>query len=179
MAAPPAQSSITGNYWVLPETGTIQRQTNPLLRAALYESGWFGFATMAEAKQFAATNVASQAKQEVGQDVSGAVNTEQDVNDFFHRITEAQTWTRVAEVALGGILLYAGVRALSQGTSTNVAAKQAARPVRKATKTVSRVAVPETRLAGRVAAKRVAPKFTAHRARVRKYGAKTPYGKGP
>jgi len=108
-----------------------------------------------------------------------------DIGDFFHRLTEGSTWTRVGEVALGGILLYAGIRALSSGSTAVKGVRNAGStitsPARKATKAAITVAAPEARLAGRVAAKRVAPKTTgrvaAHRAQVRKYGGKTPYRK--
>lgn len=98
------------------------------------------------------------------------------IGDFFHRLTEKQTWARVGEVAVGGILLIAGLRALSSGSPAvgSGARKSAAKPVKR----VAKVVVPEARLAGRVAAKRTAPKTTArvaaHRTRVRKYGAKRP-----
>jgi hypothetical protein len=104
-----------------------------------------------------------------------------DVGDFFHRLTEPQTWTRVGEVALGGILVYAGVRALSHGSPTvGAGARQSAtKPVRKVASGVAKVAVPEARLASRSIAKKAAPKTTArvasHRATVAKYGAKKPY----
>lgn len=65
------------------------------------------------------------------------------IGDFFHRLTEKETWIRVGEVALGGILIYAGVRALSSGTAVGQAAKSAAKPVKKvakATKTTAKVA---------------------------------------
>lgn len=104
-----------------------------------------------------------------------------DVGDFFHRLTEPQTWTRVGEVALGGILVYAGIRALTHGSSTvGVGARRSAtKPVRKvATKTAGIVA-PEARLATRTIAKKTAPKTTArvaaHRENVRVYGSKKPY----
>jgi hypothetical protein len=103
------------------------------------------------------------------------------VGDFFSRLTEAQTWTRVGEVLLGGILVYAGVRALSHGSPTvgANARKTATRPVTKAAKAAASVAVPEARVAGRTLAKKAAPKTTkrvaAHREHVRKYGQKRPY----
>jgi hypothetical protein len=103
------------------------------------------------------------------------------IGDFFQRLTQASTWARVGEVALGGILIYAGVRALSSGSTTVGAGarKSATRPVTKVATKAAKVAAPELRLAGRVAAKRVAPKTTArvsaHRTHVAKYGAKKPY----
>jgi hypothetical protein len=179
----PASSTATGDFWVFPATGTIQRQTNPLLRAALYEAGWYGFKTMAQAKAFAASNVITQTKQGVGGAVSATTGGLSDIGDFFHRITEAQTWTRVGEVVLGGILIYAGVRALSQGnapvSAVTSAHKQALGATKRVASKAATVAVPEARMAGRTAAKRVAPKATArvaaHRAQVQKYGAKKPY----
>lgn len=104
-----------------------------------------------------------------------------DVGDFFHRLTEPQTWTRVGEVIFGGILVYAGVRALSHGSAVtgSGARSSATRPVKKVARKTARVVVPEARLASRVAAKKVAPKTTArvarHRENVAKYGAKKPY----
>jgi hypothetical protein len=118
-------------------------------------------------------------------DVSNAANSLAplgDIGDFFHRLTEGSTWTRVGEVALGGILLYAGLRAMSHGSSVagSGARKAATKPVKTVAKKAAKVAVPEARLASRVAAKKVAPKTTArvasHRAQVAKYGGKRPVG---
>lgn len=102
-----------------------------------------------------------------------------DIGDLAHRLTEAATWERVGEVLLGGILLYAGVKALASGTAVGNAAKSATKPVTKAAKAGATVAAPEARFAGRVAAKKIAPKTTArvasHRAQVRQYGGKRAY----
>jgi hypothetical protein len=106
-----------------------------------------------------------------------------DIGQFFHALTEGKTWTRVAEVAVGSILVYAGVRALASGSTVNRGVRNATstvtKPVRRTTKAAVKVAVPEVRLARRTAAKRVAPKTTArvaaHRQQVAKYGAKKPY----
>jgi len=75
------------------------------------------------------------------------------IGDFFHRLTEKETWTRVGEVALGGILIYAGIRALSSGTAAGVATKHATAPVKKVAKTVTKVAAPEVRYGARIAKK--------------------------
>jgi hypothetical protein len=136
---------------------------------------WFG--TNAAAKAFISSE--SSEAGSGGNPLSGV----DAIGDFFHRLTEKSTWTRVGEVAVGGILLYAGVRALSQGNAVAGAAKKAGsvatKPVRKVAKAGVTAAVPEARLAGRIAAKRVAPKATArvasHRAQVKQYGAKKPY----
>lgn len=107
------------------------------------------------------------------------------VGDFFQRLTQPQTWTRVGEVILGGILVYAGVRALTHGSTTAGvgARKSATKPVRKVASGVAKVAVPEARLASRKVAKKTAPKTTArvaaHRAEVARYGARKPYAPPP
>lgn len=103
------------------------------------------------------------------------------VGDFFHRLTESQTWIRVGEVIGGGIVVYVGLRALASGSSTvgTGARKAVTKPVSRTAKKAITIAAPEARLATRVAAKRVAPKATArvatHRAKVEKYGARKPY----
>ena len=129
----------------------------------------------------AASNALNNAAQNA---VPGAAGIES-VGDFFHRLTEAQTWVRVGEVALGGILLYAGIRALAHGSPTvgSGARKTATKPVRKVAKAAVTVAAPEARLATRTVAKKAAPKTTArvaaHREQVAKYGAKKPYRPPP
>jgi hypothetical protein len=40
-----------------------------------------------------------------------------DVGDFFHRLTEASFWERCGEVLIGVIILYIGVKSLSEGTA--------------------------------------------------------------
>lgn len=107
------------------------------------------------------------------------------IGDFFQRLTQPATWVRVGEVALGGILIYAGVRALSHGSAVagSGARASATRPVKKVATKAAKVVVPEARLATRVAAKKAAPKTTArvaaHRENVRKYGAKKPFTPPP
>lgn len=76
------------------------------------------------------------------------------IGDFFHRLTEGETWIRVGEVALGAILIYAGVRALSSGTQAATATKTVTTPAKKATRKTKNVAesvvVPEYKAARRV-----------------------------
>lgn len=101
------------------------------------------------------------------------------VGDFFQRLTQPATWTRVGEVLLGGILVYVGVRALAHGSGSSPATKPVTKPAKKVVTKAASVVVPEARLATRVAAKRAAPKTTArvaqHRAVVAQYGQKRPY----
>lgn len=160
-------------------------------------TGWHelhisGNATLAQAEAEAirefpgAAPPTTSVKTAVGQQVTSQVGANPltglaAIGDFFQRLTQKSTWVRVGEVGLGGILLYAGVRALSHGSAVagSSARASATRPVKKVTRKAASVVVPEARLATRVVAKRAAPKTTArvaaHRARVQKYGSKTPY----
>lgn len=54
---------------------------------------------------------------------AGISNPLNDIGDFFHRLTEAATWERVGEVAVGVLLLYIGVKALTQDTALAKSAK--------------------------------------------------------
>jgi hypothetical protein len=101
-------------------TGTIQRQCNPLLGAALKAAGWHGpFATFGEAKAF----IASQSKSPV-QNVGGAIEAPLSgiaaVGDFFQRLTQKATWERVGEFAAGAIILYIGLKAIVTPAGQNV-----------------------------------------------------------
>lgn len=104
-----------------------------------------------------------------------------DLGNFFHALTQGSTWVRVGEVLTGGILVIVAARALAHGSPVagSTARKSATAPVKKTVKRVATVAAPEARLAVRVASKKAAPKTTArvaaHRAQVKKYGAKKPY----
>lgn len=51
------------------------------------------------------------------------------IGDFFARLTEANTWLRVGEFAVGGILLYIGLKGLFPNAVSTVTA-----PVKKAAK---------------------------------------------
>jgi hypothetical protein len=134
------------------------------------------FSTQADAQAF----IGSESGPLSG-NLSGPLAPLGEIGDFFHRLTEAETWIRFGEVGVGVILLYAGLRALSHGSSVAGvgARKSAAKPVRKVVKAGAKISVPEARVIARTGAKRVAPKTTSrvakHRAHVAQYGAKKPY----
>jgi hypothetical protein len=69
-----------------------------------------------------APGAAQEASADVG--VSNPLDYLEDVGDFFHRLTEAATWERVGEVAVGVLLLYIGVKALAQNTAIGKSAKK-------------------------------------------------------
>ena len=108
-----------GPWFVNNASGTIQRQSNPILAEGLAQSGWTGFATQAEAKQFANKGPAGAIKS-VGQSAFSGINA---VGDFANKLTQANTWLRIAEGLLGIVLI--GV-ALAKLTGVDNAVKQAA-----------------------------------------------------
>jgi len=108
-----------GPWFVNNASGTIQRQSNPILAEALAQSGWTGFATQAEAKAFANNGPAGQVKKVANSAFSG-INA---VGDFANKLTQANTWLRIAEGLLGIVLI--GV-ALAKLTGVDNAVKQAA-----------------------------------------------------
>jgi hypothetical protein len=64
--------------------------------------------------------------------VSDPLNYLADVGDFFHRLTEKATWERVGELAVGALLVYIGVKALTQNTAAGNGAKKSGGLVKKA-----------------------------------------------
>lgn len=99
-----------GPWFVFPFSGTIQRQSNPLLAIGLAKAGWLGFATQADAKAYASKqSVAAQTNSAVSS-VGGAVT---DTTNFLSRLADPAVWLRVAEVALGLVLIAVGVAKIS------------------------------------------------------------------
>jgi hypothetical protein len=112
MAAAP--KSNTGPFGIPPGgpwfadalTGTIQRQSDPVLAEALAESGQFvGFATQAEAKAFLAQSIPAQVKKPIG----AAVGAAESVGDFLGKLGERNTWLRVLKVVIGVVLVIVGL----------------------------------------------------------------------
>ena len=110
-----------GPFFVFLPTGTIQRQSNPALAFGLATSGWQGYPTMAAAKAAIAANPVAdpggrfdQGAAKAGSAVTGGLSA---IGDFFHRLTQVNTWIRVGEVLAGIMLLYLGLRSLLDGTA--------------------------------------------------------------
>lgn len=110
-----------GPWFVYPLTGTIQRQSNPLLASGLVNGGWVGYPTQAMAKAAIAQNPVSDpigkginAGGKAAGDVTGGLSA---IGDFAHRLTEVQTWIRVGEVVAGLLLAYLGLSAMLKGTA--------------------------------------------------------------
>lgn len=105
-------------------TGVVGRVTNPLEKA-LVESTAFPsrvyFFTSRQAAQNcvnASGGAVSKPLQQIanaGQAVTntatGGLDWLKYIADFFHRLTEPQTWVRVGEFAVGGMLIYVGIKA--------------------------------------------------------------------
>jgi len=60
----------------------------------------------------------------------------QAIGDFFNRLTQANTWIRVGEVAAGLLLLWIGLNALFKNTAAGDAIQSTERTVRKAGRAV-------------------------------------------
>lgn len=119
-----------GPWFVFGATGTIQRQSNPLLATALANSGWTGFPTQALAKAFASKGIAGQGKQAVAN--ANPLQGVAAIGDFFSRLTQGNTWVRVGEVIAGLLLLYVGVNALGRDTAVGSAVHSATNTAKKA-----------------------------------------------
>jgi hypothetical protein len=55
-----------------------------------------------------------------------------DVGDFFHRLTEKAFWERAGEVLAGVIILYIGIKSLTEGTPVGQAASKTKGKVKEA-----------------------------------------------
>ena len=147
MPPTPVSAHPGNDYYVMPLTGTIQRQSNPLLAASLRASGWMGPYTWVTAKaQVAGLKAGIGAATPGGLPTVGPggniLNPVNDlgginaIGDFFNRLTQPNTWIRVGEVAAGLLLVYLGLSATMRGTELQ---KQASK-VKTTTKKVAAVA---------------------------------------
>lgn len=104
-------------------TGTIQRQSNPVLAEGLAQSGQFvGFATQAEAQAFLAQSIPTAVKKPVAA-VVGAAGT---VGDFLGKLGQANTWLRVLKVVIGVVLVIVGLVQLTHAQKLIETAGEAA-----------------------------------------------------
>jgi hypothetical protein len=124
----PEASSAAGGYYILPETGTIQRQTNPLLAAGLKASGWAGpYPTMAAAH----TAINSGLPQKIKSD-AGSLTGVNAIGSFFNKLGQRNTWLRAGEFVVGGLFVYVSVKAMFPGAVQTVT-----KPAKKAAKMAS------------------------------------------
>jgi hypothetical protein len=97
-----------GGYYVFPASGTIQRQTNPLLAAGLKASGWAGpYASMTAAHNAINSSVPQKIKSDAGS-LTG-VNA---IGSFFNRLTSQSTWLRAGEFGIGFLFVYVSAKAM-------------------------------------------------------------------
>lgn len=109
-----------GPWFAYALTGTIQKQSNPVLAAGLANAGWVGFKTQAEAKLFIAQSPATGVKN------ANPVKPITDLVDFF---TNPNSWVRIGEVFAGAILLYAGITAILKVQPVKTGVKAAGKAV--------------------------------------------------
>ncbi len=100
-----AGNNLTGPWWVFPESGTIQRQSSPVLRAGLLASGWAGFDTQEHAKAFAAGNAISTGKG----DIKAVTGSWGFVKAFAEHLADGKMWRSLGWIVLGVILMFTGL----------------------------------------------------------------------
>lgn len=66
-----------------------------------------------------------------------------DIGNFFHELTQLNTWIRVAEVGVGIILVYVGVKALASNTAVGRAGGSVKKAAKKTVSTAAKAAAPE------------------------------------
>lgn len=115
-----------------PWTSFVSRVKSTLPSTVLNEletelPGWEALAKTSAGR--AAINKSISSIQAAGGDIGTAVNATQNVNDFLTRLTEQVTWERVAEFAIGAMLIYIGIKALFPSEISAVTS-----PVKKAAK---------------------------------------------
>ena len=101
----------SGDYYVFPETGSIQQQRDPVLAALLKAAGWAGpFPTMAAAH--AAINSTGVQKVKDANGLGPVTSTTQalaKIGGFFEALAHLNTWTSLGWIAGGVILALAGL----------------------------------------------------------------------
>lgn len=147
----PATQHPGNDYYVNPLTGTIQRQSNPILAAGLKATGWQGPFTWAQAKATVAGLQAGIGAAtpgglptigpggNIGGTITNPLGGIQAIGDFFNRLTQPHTWVRVGEVLGGLLLVYMGLRASFSGTEAEKAVNTVTKPVKKGVSTVASV----------------------------------------
>jgi hypothetical protein len=97
------------------------------------------------------------------------LNYLKDIGGFFNALTQAHTWIRVAEFAVGGMLLYIGIRAMVSPRGTVFGATRAGVQTARRGKSVTTRIISKTGPAQRYAVKRAGK--TAGRAEQRRLAA--------
>lgn len=119
------------DYYVNLVTGSVQRQSNATLALYLQLAGYAGPFTWAVAQDVARNHsgiLSSTPSATAGMNTSAigqgqqAIGGSAGVADFLSRLTQANTWLRIAEVVAGGILVIVAVNAALKSSPTANAA---------------------------------------------------------
>lgn len=110
-----------GPWFVYSPTGTVQRQTNPVLAAGLIAAGWKGFPTEAAADAYAHDQSTAHHVDDARHDIAAAPET---VAGFLSKINDRGTWIRLAEGMVGLLLILVSVAKLAEGTAIGTAIKK-------------------------------------------------------
>jgi hypothetical protein len=147
----PSTAAFVAQYHTTPLAGPFATQAQAQNWIAV-NSGTFGSGK---------TNIAPPADTPVTAGIPGPGNPLTpltDIGDFFHRLTEPSTYIRIGEVAVGALLVYAGVRAMTTYNPVTAGVRKGVKAPTTATKKVAKKAVTLTP-AGRAAkAAKLAPK---------------------
>lgn len=88
---------------------SIKQASNQAQKNALVKQGYYAwFTSQSNAQSFVS---AEQNPYESG-NPQNAIPGLEDIGNFFHEISEAATWERVAEFIVGGLLVYIGFKAV-------------------------------------------------------------------
>ncbi len=108
--------AVTGNFYISPQTHTIQQESNPLWAAGLRGLGWLGpYATKADAK--AALDTVSQGPAQAVRDT--AVRAGKDLlgagKDVLGGANLSSWFVRVGEILAGLVLVGIGLNSMLKG----------------------------------------------------------------
>lgn len=106
----PAGVPPGGPWFVFPLTGTIQRQSNPVLAYGLVMAGAIGFASKTDAETVAHKYSIPADASAAGAAAAGAISG---VDSFLAKLSDSNTWLRVVEIMLGAILVAIGLAKLT------------------------------------------------------------------
>lgn len=182
---PPVATHTGNDFYVNIITFTIQQQSNPLLGHALLAAGYIGPYDWGTAQGVAAglrhesaTTPSGTNPLTTGQQAKGSLTNPLGglaaIGDFFNRLTQANTWIRVGEVAAGVLLLYIGLKAATSGTPAGNAVRSIPKTIAKPAKVALSASPPGRTVAAEREAGRIvrAKKHTVRvqRATARKQG---------
>jgi hypothetical protein len=109
-----------GPWFLFPATGTIQRQTNPVLAAGLTATGWVGYPTQAAAQAAASSGIFKNLRSAADAPLSAA----QAGGKLLTNLTNRGTWIRIGEGIVGILLILVAAAKITEGSAAGKAIKK-------------------------------------------------------